>query len=501
MGKDSHLEGPLFDYVQQAELFSDSKRFVDAVPLAPPAEIERRFATHRSEPTFDLELFIETHFEIPETEEIGLRGDSPQALRDHIISLWDTLHRAQTPANSYDSLIGLPHYHIVPGGRFREMYYWDSYFAAVGLATQGRYGMVRDMADNFAHLLDRFGYIPNGNREYYLDRSQFPVFALIVDLLANNDSEAPSQYWSQLETEYEFWLGETGDPRTVSIDGVEVNRYWSTATEPRRESFREDTEIPNGDPEIYRHIRAACESGWDFSSRWFTDPNEISTIRTTELVPIDLNTAMWHFEQTLAAWEETQERSGNFDYERRAARRRSLLAEYCWDDEAGWFFDIDRSTGETTDRWTLAGVTPLFFGLADQDQAYRLAENIKRKFLYQGGLVTTLERTGEQWDAPNGWAPLHWMAIEGLRLYGHYQLAEEITQRWTDTVRSVYSREGKLVEKYDVTDPSKKAGGGEYPLQDGFAWTNGVSIALLDEGTIDTLHSMVQKYPELSHGR
>ena len=129
---------------------------------------------------------------------------------------------------------------------------------------------------------------------------------------------------------------------------------------------------------------------------------------------------------------------------------------------------------------TLAGVFPLYAKTATSKQAASVAKILEEKFLKSGGLVTTLEDTGQQWDSPNGWAPLQWIAIEGLRNYGYHQLANEIKKRWVNVTVDIFKETGKLVEKYDVANAGK-GGGGEYPLQDGFGWTNGVLAALLNE--------------------
>jgi alpha,alpha-trehalase len=110
-----------------------------------------------------------------------------------------------------------------------------------------------------------------------------------------------------------------------------------------------------------------------------------------------------------------------------------------------------------------------------------VAKRIETDFLKSGGLITTLEETGQQWDAPNGWAPLQWVVIEGLRNYGHHALADEIKKRWVGVNLSVFKEKSKMVEKYDVAGDGGLGGGGEYPLQDGFGWTNGVLATLLDE--------------------
>ena len=135
--------------------------------------------------------------------------------------------------------------------------------------------------------------------------------------------------------------------------------------------------------------------------------------------------------------------------------------------------------GEQTGVWSLAGVYPLFVGMARQEQADSVADVIRNRFLKDGGLVSSLHHTGQQWDYPNGWAPLQWMAVKGLVDYGHNDLAGDIARRWVELNRDVFDRTGKMMEKYNVCDLSLEAGGGEYPLQDGFGWTNGVAVAFI----------------------
>ena len=162
-----------------------------------------------------------------------------------------------------------------------------------------------------------------------------------------------------------------------------------------------------------------------------------------------------------------------------AERRRALVLARCWDDAAGWFFDEHWPSGRHTQAWTLAGAFPLYCGMVDDARAARMAGIIESRFLRPGGVVTTLVRSGEQWDAPNGWAPLQWVVVQGLRRYGHHRLADDIAERFIALVERVWQRTGKMMEKYDVCDMALEAGGGEYPVQDGFGWTNGVVRAFL----------------------
>ncbi len=364
------------------------------------------------------------------------------------------------------------------------------------LRAHGRWDLIENMVDNFAYLLNEYGFIPNGNRSYYLGRSQPPFFSLMVKLLAEHLGENIfMKYTPAMVKEYTFWMNglkqiseenRTAE-RMVSIDGNEVlNRYWDAFDTPRPESYREDVELAltsmQPSPQLYRNVRAAAESGWDFSSRWFDDRTGFASICTTDIIPIDLNCLLWHLETTL----ETASRKSNRDdaAERMAqvaGKRRLSILRYCWDETDGFFFDYNFKKQQHTNHRTLAAMFPLFFKIATQEQANSVTEIIRHDFLKPGGLTTTLLDTGQQWDAPNGWAPLQWIAYVGLKNYGHHHLADEVRTRWMSTIRSVYEKTGKMTEKYNVFNESTHAGGGEYENQDGFGWTNGVFLAMRDE--------------------
>ncbi|HXY68434.1 MAG TPA: trehalase family glycosidase, partial [Gemmatimonadales bacterium] len=166
-------------------------------------------------------------------------------------------------------------------------------------------------------------------------------------------------------------------------------------------------------------------------------------------------------------------------FEAAAAGRRRALRAAAYDADSGFFYDVRWRTGERVrDRPTLAAAVPLYFGVATAEQGRAVATRLERDFLRPGGLVTTLVASGQQWDAPNGWAPLEWMAIEGARRYGRAGLADTAATRWLALVARTWRATGRMMEKYDVADLDRPAGGGEYPAQDGFGWTNGVALAL-----------------------
>ena len=231
--------------------------------------------------------------------------------------------------------------------------------------------------------------------------------------------------------------------------------------------------------EVYRNLRAAAESGWDFSSRWLADGQKLATIRTVELIPVDLNSLLYALEQTLArAYQINAQPAEATQFTDRALKRRRAIHRYLWNARSGIFEDYAWRDRARTGQVTAATLYPLFVGVATAAQASAVMTVVERELLEPEGLATTTVRTGQQWDVPNGWAPLQWIAVEGLNRYGHRSLARRIAHRWIRENVDYYERTGKLVEKYDVTGDAA-ASGGEYPLQDGFGWTNGVLRRLM----------------------
>jgi len=492
-------ETELFREIQMAALFPDSKSFTDAVPRKPLAEIIRNYEESRSKDDFDLKVFVLDNFDMPSSVLSTFKSDTTLAMKAHIINLWDELTRKADEVSDLSSLVPLPHAYVVPGGRFREIYYWDSFFTMEGLMVSGREDLVENMVRNFAYLIDTIGFIPNGNRAYYLGRSQPPFFAPMVDLLASKDRDLYVSFLPQLQKEYDFWMDGASElsennqavNRTVRLsDGSILNRYWDNFALPRPESYREDVIVvrdmlvPNAETSDavtkYRHLRAGAESGWEFSSRWFADGENLETIHTTDIIPVDLNSLLYFLEMKLAQgydWKGQRDQAN--EYLNRAMTRKAAIQKYLWDDSTGMYVDFDFVNERPTSILSLAAAYPLYFKIAEKSQAKKIAAVLEDQFLQGGGFVTTLRETGQQWDWPNGWAPLQWITINGLYNYNFHELGNEGAQRWLDRNREVYEATGKMMEKYNVVDVSLLAGGGEYALQDGFGWTNGVALAML----------------------
>ncbi|MDA8504315.1 alpha,alpha-trehalase [Citrobacter sp. Awk 2] len=488
------LLGPLFNDVQTAKLFPDQKTFADAVPNSDPLMILADYRMQKNQSGFDLRHFVEVNFTLPKEGEKYV-PPAGQSLREHIDGLWPVLTRSTTDVEKWDSLLPLPEPYVVPGGRFREIYYWDSYFTMLGLAESDRWDKVSDMVANFAYEIDSWGHIPNGNRSYYLSRSQPPFFAFMVELLAQHDgNEALKKYLPQMQKEYSYWMegGEALQPgqqhkRVVKLaDGTLLNRYWDDRDTPRPESWVEDIATAKSNPnrpatEIYRDLRSAAASGWDFSSRWMDNPNQLSTLRTTSIVPVDLNALLYKMEKMIAlASKAAGDDAKAAQYEGFANARQKGIETWLWNDKEGWYADYDLKSHKVRNQLTAAALFPLFVNAAAKDRASKVAAATQAHLLQPGGLATTSVKSGQQWDAPNGWAPLQWVATSGLQNYGQNDVAMDVTWRFLTNVQHTYDREKKLVEKYDVSSTGTGGGGGEYPLQDGFGWTNGVTLKMLD---------------------
>ena len=488
------LLGPLFNDVQSAKLFPDQKTFADAVPKSDPLMILADYRMQHTQSSFDLRHFVEMNFTLPAEGEKYV-PPAGQSLREHIDDLWPVLTRTTDKAsNKWDSLLPLPKPYVVPGGRFREVYYWDSYFTMLGLAESDHWDKISDMVDNFAYEIDTFGHIPNGNRSYYLSRSQPPFFSLMVELLATHDSDALKKYRPQMEKEYAYWMDGVdalqpgqANKRVVKLDdGAVLNRYWDDRDTPRPESWLDDVNTAKSNPnrpatEIYRDLRSAAASGWDFSSRWMDDPQKLGTIRTTSIVPVDLNALMFKMEKLLArASQESGDGASASKYETLATARQKAIESHLWNDKEGWYADYDLKSKKVRNQLTAAALFPLYVKAAAQDRAEKVAAATSSRLLKPGGIATTTVNSGQQWDAPNGWAPLQWVAAEGLQNYGQEKVSMDVTWRFLKNVQHTYDREKKLVEKYDVSTTGTGGGGGEYPLQDGFGWSNGVTLKMLD---------------------
>ncbi|CAF1375760.1 unnamed protein product [Rotaria sp. Silwood1] len=456
------LYDELFEFVQMQRIFPDSKTFCDVLPRKlGPNDILDLYRQEYNKPTFNLTSFVFDNFIIPNTTIVV---HEKWTIEEHCHRLWPLLTRTTNHEN-FSSFIDVQHPFVVPGGRFREFYYWDTYFTMLGLVRSNQSQLIDNMLENFAYLIQTIGFIPNGNRYYFEGRSQPPFFSLMTELVKKTD-----KYRNELEKEYQFWMNK----RSITLDdGTILNRYYDDLNaRPRPEAYLEDKEIANknNSTDIYVHLRAAAESGWDFSSRWMEDEKDLSTTITTNILPIDLNCLLYHLELVLNKQNE-------------AERRRQAIQKYMWSNDLQFFTDYNFVKKQPTNRLTLAALFPLWLNVSTKDQAENVARQVEKLFLRDGGVVTTISnQSTQQWDSPNGWAPLQFITYQALlKVPGYETLAQTIRQRWMALNERVFNDTGKMMEKYDVVNIHKPAGGGEYETQDGFGWTNGVYLEMLHD--------------------
>jgi len=236
--------GPLFGEIQMLDIYPDSKTFTDGVPKMEVKEIILEFRKRKNDTDFNPKAFVEEHWDIPQPFTSSFETDSTKNLVEHINSLWPILTREADKAVKGSTLIPLPHPYIVSGGRYREVYYWDSYFIMLGLKESGRVDMIKNMLDNFVYLIDEIGHIPNANRTYFISRSQPPYFAQMVELYADiKGDEVYSDFLPAMQKEYDFWMrgsdivtaDEPEYEHCIYIDeNTIINRYFDSNDAPRQ---------------------------------------------------------------------------------------------------------------------------------------------------------------------------------------------------------------------------------------------------------------------------
>uniref|UniRef100_A0A914WWR6 Trehalase n=1 Tax=Plectus sambesii TaxID=2011161 RepID=A0A914WWR6_9BILA len=520
-----YCSGRLLDAVNNLSLFDDSKEFVDMPLVYSPNETIMAFDQQfpPNEPITDkakLQTFLDDYFRPPGSE---LQNCTPtdwipyppkltaivdpdlRAWALELNAIWKDLCRQIDTRIRDDhekySLIYVPEPFIVPGGRFREFYYWDAYWIIKGLLASNMTSTTRSMITNLVNMVDRFGFVPNGGRVYYLQRSQPPLLAAMVYEYyeKTKDKDFIIKVLPTLLKEFNFWQ----TSRTVNVTLANSNgngtytvyRYATPSTVPRPEAYQQDKQNAQSMDEqqqrsFYQNMASAAESGWDFSSRWFADKFTLQKIETTQIIPIDLNAFMcWNMDilQYLSEQMGDTEQSNNF-LQLRATFRLTLNAVFYNATKGAWF-DYNMRTGMQNVEFYPHMAVPLFTGCyqsLNQWKAIRVFQYMTDvgAFAYPGGVPTSLvNNTGEQWDFPNGWSPLNHMVIEGLRKSSNPDMQDQafrIAEKWIQGNYRVFDATKHMYEKYNVIGTVPEPGaGGEYEVQQGFGWTNGVILDLL----------------------
>lgn len=515
----------LLAVVQLSKLYPDCKTFVDmplknsaAETLAEWRELIAK--TDGNVPTEVLLDFINRHFEQPGCElEDHLPSDFNTEQEFDFIAdphyrtfakelhlKWPTLSRRvadKVKANPENySLIDLPNPFMVPGGRFRELYYWDSFWTIKGLLSSKMFATVRGMIENMAYLVNTYGFIPNGNRIYYLNRSQPPLLTWCVDayFAASQDLEFVAKIMPSLEKEMDFFT----QNKLVNQNGWKsaLYQFRVSATTPRPESYREDVEAAEhiedllGKQRLWGDIAAGAESGRDFSARWFGNGDvpqagKMGSCRTSSILPVELNAIICgnlnifsKFYNLLGQTEKAQITFAKFRLMREA------IHQVLWNEVQGCWFDFDLVKNAQIEVFFDTNLFPLFAGCSHENlDGSRIVEYLNNNgILNYSGIPTSLIQSGQQWDFPSCWSPTTWTIIMGLKAVGQTEIAKTLAAKWVSKNYLIWLNSGgKMYEKYNAASDCFKArgGGGEYELQEGFGWTNGVILDLLREFSND----------------
>ena len=403
-------------------------------------------------------------------------------------------------------LLYLPRPYIVPGGRFNEMYGWDSYFIQVGLLRDDQLGDASDLVENFLYEIEHYGTILNANRTYFLSRSQPPFLTRMILAVyeKTRDNAWLRGTLPAIERYYRFW---TTEPHTVPDAGL--SRYFDRGEGPAPEVMADEKDeqgrthydrareyyrthdVTDYDESLYydsrrdrltdlfyKGDRSMRESGFDPSNRFGA-----LNVDVIHYAPVCLNTLLYVMEDDTGRIMETLgDTSAATMWRSRAASRRDLINTLMWDEEAGLYYDYNFRTRQRRRYDFATTFFPLWAGIASPAQAARLRENLSR-FEAPGGLLTSTEVTGNQWDAPFGWAPLQMIAVDGLRRYGFHEDANRIAAKFVSLVAKEFDEHGTIVEKYDVrrreSDVAADIKFGYSANQVGFGWTNGAVLDLL----------------------
>jgi len=513
-------EGLLHE-VQLAKIFKDSKTFVDMPMKFNKEQVLAAFKNLPDLSKSTLETFVKTNFDAEGTELEQVQPSDwkkdPKFIEDiedekfknlavEMNKIWKNLTKkitkSQTEIEEKSSLIYLEHPFVVPGGRFREVYYWDSYWTIKGLLLSEMFNTTKGMIQNFQSLIKSFGHIPNGNRVYYTKRSQPPLFTQMVwDYLnITNNPETSREFiadviW-QLDDEFKFWMTRMVN---VSMDSkmYKLARYRVEVDGPRPESYEEDHSLASklaegARKEWYSHMKSGAESGWDYSSRWFVKnqsrsaEDELLGVKTGDIIPVDLNSFLCknaEIMENLFLQVEKPEKAA--EYREIRDELKEAIRAVLFNTTDGMWYDYNIKSELANHQFYPSNLAPLYCSCYHKDinmnttMDYIMASPALNK---SGGVPSSLKKTSQQWDLPNVWPPLVELtvtALENTHTAMGRSLAREVAGKFLKNVAKSFTNTGAIFEKYNCDEEGKPGGGGEYDVQEGFGWTNGVTLSLL----------------------
>ncbi|PVU84616.1 hypothetical protein BB559_007527 [Furculomyces boomerangus] len=556
--------GPLLEAVQLSGIFPDDKTFVDKPTTKPTADVLAAFAALGDSPSNQQILdFVSQNF--GDENSLLKSSNMPDWISDpsfiskikspylagfaqEINSFWKELVKVQDKSGLCDgcesTFLDIEGNFVVPGGRFREFYYWDTYFTLEGMLKSELFDTSKGMINILLGYVKKYGFVPNGARQYYLDRSQPPMLSHMVDLYykTTNDIDFLRNAHPILVQEHKYWKEKHTVNVTVSNNNgtkvFEMFRYFVNTDSPRPEGYSVDyytahnaTSDPNAQMALYAQLATGAESGNDYSSRWAKDttlvsPAILATLDVTDIIPSDLNAIMYNNEKIISDLgkilakytqndnEKNEHLATSYKFDKFRDQTFRNIVGLLLNRETGMFNDYSIQNASKSGVWSVASIWPYWYlaDLIDVDissKAWDTVAEILRN--NTSGIPTTLINTGLQWDFPDAWPPHQYATIKGLLLSAenikssmpeksesYRQMALTLSNQlvgsafcaWHKTGGSIPGLldklpgvvdDGHIFEKFNSTDFGNPAGGGEYTVQAGFGWTNGVVLWLMDK--------------------
>lgn len=513
-----YCQGELLDKIQMAQLFDDSKSFVDMSQKNPSEITLDNFQkllqeTDNNPSKDDLKKFLDKNFEnqeelqewIPEdyTESPSfltkIQDEDIKQFAQDLVKQWPKFGRKIKEEikekSDQHSLIPVKNGFIVPGGRFNEFYYWDTFWIINGLLLCEMYDTVRGILENFFEIVEKYSFIPNGARVYYLNRSQPPLLTLMVQKYYEftGDTEFLQQNIKTLNTELKFWLKN----RKIEVDlgdkTYSLFHYNSQSGTPRPESYFEDVQtasaFQNEDQksELYSELKSAAESGWDFSSRWMVNKNSnnegnLTDAHTTQIIPVDLNSFLCQAFTIMSKFYSLLNKpKKSLFWLKKSENLKSAIKDVFFDENDGVWYDFNYKLSQKRKNFYPSNLTPLWSEINHEIETEKIVNYLNPVLSYNGGIPASLKNTGQQWDLPAAWPPLQEIVINALLKSGNNELAYQLAEKWIKSNMEAFNKYGAMFEKYDAENPGESGGGGEYEVQKGFGWTNGVALMLINE--------------------
>lgn len=395
-------------------------------------------------------------------------------ITDFIKNNWDSCIR-YSPEDT-GTLIGMPYPYIVPSvdEKLQEMYYWDTFFTCKGLIATGREEIAKNCTDDMLYMVNKFGFMPNGNRTYYLTQSQPPFLSMMVNDVFEvyKDIQWLKEAYETLKKEYNFWMRERITP--IGLNTFKVNKENITGADKHYESIcrRISYKVPMDDHmEFAQCFLTDCESGWDFNPR--------TNMKQKQSIYVDLNSNLYLYEKNFAYFAKLLENGEEHKWEEAASKRKQLMDKYLWNGSA--FVDYNFEEKKHSEVFSAASFYPLWAKAVSEEEAKSTVAQLEKiEFEYGVSACEKNDVPGKyQWGYGTGWAPLQYLVLRALDNYGYKEDAKRIAQKYIDVTEKMFKETGELWEKYNVLtgDNNTEA---DYKSRLMLGWTAGVYLYAKD---------------------